>query len=185
MRTSLIALSLLISLFTKGHSQISAGKDITQNAALANWQVHKNAVYEISYPPNWEMNTNGLMATDFLLFSPVEDEADLFRENVSLLVQDLTGYDLDLERYTKISEEQITMLVTNDILISSERKGTGDNAYQKVIYSGEQGIYELQFEQYYWVRNDKAYVLTFTAEQSEFEKYRKDGEHVLESFKFK
>ena len=50
---------------------------------------------------------------------------------------------------------------------------------------GDQEPFSLQFVQYYWVRDKKAIVLTFTSEQSAFLKYKEIGELILNSFAFK
>jgi len=71
------------------------------------WQQHSNDKFEIKYPGDWELNESGQMGTTFFIFSAVTSEEDLFKENVNLLVQDLSAYDLTLEQYAEISEEQI------------------------------------------------------------------------------
>ncbi len=47
------------------------------------------------------------------------------------------------------------------------------------------GIFDLQFEQYYLIENNKAYVLTFICETSEFSNFKKIGEDILNSFSIK
>jgi hypothetical protein len=74
-------------------------------------------------------------------------------------------------------------LIINGNLIASYRQKANGMDYQKVIYTGDQGIYKLKFEQYYWVRSEKAIVLTFTCEIDQFEKYKEIGEWILNSFK--
>ncbi len=139
--------------------------------------------YSISYPNNWEINSTGQMGTSFLILSPVESEQDQFRENVNLLIQDMSAYNIDLNEFVSISEGQIKTMITNGSLVSSERIKTGKNDYHKVIYTGDQGIYKLKFEQYYWVINKKAYILTLTCETNQFEAYQNVGEAILNSFK--
>ncbi len=139
--------------------------------------------YSISYPNNWEINNTGQMGTSFLILSPVESEQDQFRENVNLLIQDLSAYNIDLNEFVNISEGQIKTIITNSSLISSERIKIGKNNYHKVIYTGDQDIYKLKFEQYYWVKNKKAYILTLTCETNQFDAYQSVGEDILNSFK--
>ena len=57
--------------------------------------------------------------------------------------------------------------------------------FQKVIYNDDQGIYKLKFEQYYWVKKEKAYVLTLTCEIDQFEQYIETGEEIMNSFRLK
>ena len=76
----------------------------------------------------------------------------------------------------------IETMITDGKLISNERLKQNGREYQKVIYSGKQGIYDLKFEQFYWVIQGNAYVLTLTCEAGQFEAYKNAGEKVLNSF---
>ena len=125
------------------------------------------------------------MGTSFIVLSALESKDDQFRENVNLLIQDLKGQDIDLEKYTAISEHQIKTMVTNASLIESKTIKKDNGEFHKIIYSGDQGIHHLKFEQYYFIRDNKAYVLTFTAELSKFTTFEKIGETILNSFKLK
>ena len=74
-------------------------------------------------------------------------------------------------------------MVTNSSLISSERIKTTKKEYHKLLYTGDQGVLHLKFEQYYWLIDDKAYVLTFTTEQAKYIDFVMVGEKILNSFK--
>ena len=172
---------LLVSTFI-ACGQTKESKDEETNL---NWKTYEVSDYSIQYPDSWELNQNGQMGTSLILFSPLESRKDKFRENINLLIQDLSGYNLDLNEYAKISEGQIKTLVTNSILIESKRIKNGSNEYQRVIYTGDQGIFHLKYEQFFWVKNDKAYILTLTCEQDKFSVFKKVGEEILNSFMFK
>lgn len=147
------------------------------------WNTIKKDDYSIDYPKDWELNESGQMGTSFILTSPLYSQKDQFKENVNLLVQDLTGYNLDLDRYVEISEGQIKTMITDAKIIESKRIPDQNLDYQKVIYTGKQGIYHLKFEQYYWVVGHKAFVLTLTCEEAQFNDYKLTGEKILNSFK--
>jgi len=53
--------------------------------------------------------------------------------------------------------------------------------YHKIIYSATQGVFKLKFEQYYFVRNNKAFVLTLTTEAEKFDAAKTTGEQILNS----
>ena len=125
------------------------------------------------------------MGMSFVVFSKLTDPQDQFKENINLLIQDLKGKNMDLNKYVEVSEEQIATMVTNGKLIESKRRNEKGSEFQKVIYTGDQGMYKLKFEQYYWILNEKAYILTLTCEQTQFEKYKLQGEKIMNSFKFK
>ena len=78
-----------------------------QTEILGDWKSLSENNYSINYPDNWELNKAGQMGTSFILFSPLSSKKDNFKENVNLLVQDLKGHDLDLDKYVEISEGQI------------------------------------------------------------------------------
>jgi len=147
-----------------------------------NWNNLNGANYTINYPSEWELNKSGLMGTKFIIFSPLSSKGDNFKENINLIIQDLTAHNIDLNQYVKISEKQIKTIITEGKIISSTRLNKDGKEFQKVIYTGKQGIYDLQFEQYYWVENNNAYILTFTCKAAEFSDYKNIGEKILNSF---
>ena len=154
-------------------------------SAPEKWNTLAQANYTIQYPANWEVDKSGQLNTSFLMFSPLESAQDKFRENVNLLVQDLTGKNIDLNKFTQISEEQIKSLMKNSKIVESKRIKNGTQEFHKIIYTGQQQNYDLQFEQYYWVIKNSAYILTFTAEQGRFENYKTIREKIMSSFKLK
>ena len=54
--------------------------------------------YNIQYPKTWKLDTSKSMGVDLFIFSPLENETDKFRENVNILIQDLRGQNIDLEK---------------------------------------------------------------------------------------
>lgn len=149
------------------------------------WKTINDNTYSIQYPDNWELNTEKSMGTSFILFTEQTSSEDKFRENINLIIQNLEGYNLNLDDYVAISEEQISKMVTNGIIFESKRLNTNNTEFQKVIFTGKQGLFQLKFVQYYFVKDEKAYVLTFTCEEIQYEKYSLISDQILESFLFK
>src|ERR1700758_2867940 len=83
------------------------------------WPSFNQKEYTVKYPADWQLDKSGQSGTSFVLFSPLENKADLFKENVNLLVQDLTGKNIDLTKYTEISEGQINTMMPNSKIIES------------------------------------------------------------------
>jgi hypothetical protein len=148
----------------------------------ANWTTLYETDYSIDYPERWELDKSGQMGTSFMLFSPLLSKEDKFKENVNLLIQDLTGHNVDLDKYVEISEDQINTMITDGKIIESKRIIGESMNHHKVMFTGKQDIYNLKFEQYYWVIRQKAFVLTFTCEERQFNNYRATGERILNSF---
>ncbi len=149
------------------------------------WNSIDDSKYFINYPSDWELNNSGLMGTSFILFSPVSSSQDNFRENINLLVQDLSQYDLNLDKYVEISVNQVKSMITNAKIIENKTIKSKNGDFQEMIYTGDQGMYHLKFVQYYWIKNDSAFVLTLTTESNKFMDYKVIGERILNSFVIK
>lgn len=180
-----ILIVLLLTTNTIVFGQIDADTLDNRMKNSIEWASINEETYEINVPANWEVDQSGQMGTSFILFSPVVDEKDIFRENVNLLIQDLTGYDLNLDQFVELSEGQIKTLMTEGNMILSERKKQEEGEYHQFIYTAKQGIFDLKFEQYFWVIENQAFVLTLTCEEEEFKQYQETGEKILDSFVLK
>jgi len=143
-------------------------------------QILEQANYKITYPDTWSLDKSGIMGTKFLLFSPVEDAQDNFRENVNLVVEDVSAHKaIDLDQFMAASKSQIKSMISGAEIISSENLGE----YSKMLFSGQQGIYNLKFEQHVYLKDGFAYILTFTAKEDAFDEYSKTAEEIMSTFK--
>lgn len=180
--TKFLALFLLVPFFVCGQTTIKQYSDIKNSTINGDWKTFDQPNYSIQYPLSWELNLSGQMGMSFIILSPRESEQDKFSENVNLVIQDLTGKDIDINKYTKISEDQIKTMLTNSHLIESKRIKKDSYEYHKINYTFDQGIFHLKLEQFYWVINQKAYVLTFTSEQNKYADFVERGEKIMNSF---
>jgi len=150
------------------------------------WKTFKTADYSIRYPATWAFDNSGQSGMKLQLFSALSSAEDNFRENVNLVIQDLSGQKLQtLDQYTQLSASQIKMFMTDSEILSSVRLTMEGQEYQKVIFSAVQGQFKLKFEQYYLIKGHLAYVLTLTCTADSYESYREVGEKILNSFKTK
>ena len=139
-------------------------------------------VYTIRYPEKWILAEDGLGVT-FHLVSPKDSESDPFRENVNLINQDLEGTNLDLDGYVKLYEDRIKNQIKGTIT-RSERLKSGSFELHKIVYDAKINGFDLKLVQHYQIQNGKAYVLTFTATQADYEKHKLIGQQILNSFRF-
>ena len=137
--------------------------------------------YSISYPATWELNQSGQMGMSFGLFSPLKFDGDTFRENVNLIIQNIASHNLDLTGFVNLSENQIRTMIQDGEILMSEKIGE----YHKIVYQGTMGQFKLKFWQQYWVKDGNAYILTFTAEQTEYDSYQEVARQMMDSFKVK
>jgi len=176
---------LLISLIqTAAHGQ-TAPADATSVVSTEGWNVYSQDKFEIKFPIDWVIDTSGVMGSKFLLFNNSALQSEGFRDNINLIVQDLSAYDVELDQYVEISENQITTMLTDGEIISSERKSSGGIEYQQVRFSGRQGIFKLTFEQRYYIVDKIAFVLTFTCKTQDFDAVIQTSQRVMDAFKIK
>jgi hypothetical protein len=149
------------------------------------WLSYETEDFAIQYPSNWRLMEENSLGALFFLFSPADSVGDPFSENVNLIQQDLSGMNLDLDAYTDLSVRQIESLLPESEILENARLEKNGQPYQKLIYAGMQGENLLQFEQYYWVMEETAYVLTLTCYQSSFAAFQPVGERILDSFVLK
>jgi len=180
---------LFILLLAVCHFNSIGGKEfpvyMPKSSVNPDWKTYAGTGYSIQYPPEWEMDLSGKMGASFFIFSPLESDTDQFRENINLFVQDLSAQKMNLDQYANLSEMQIKKMVTNVDFIENKRIIRGTDTCNNLLYKGDQGIFHLEFEQQYRIYDNKAYILTFTAEASKFQKYKEIGENILNSFAFK
>ncbi len=164
-------------------SVMSCSKSNKHKTAIPEgWKSFEGNEYTINYPKTWELNTSGQTGANLLLFSQPDSEEDQFKENISLLIHDLGGLNMNLNKYVEALEAQVSVIVTNGVVLESKRINSDTGDYQSIISTGKQGIFSLKYKQYCFVNNEKAYILTFTSEQSQFENYKSIGKEIMDSF---
>lgn len=156
---------------------------IFQIKAQSNQKTLKGNDFQINYPDQWEVNQSGLMGSIFFIFSPLDDSTDKFRENINLVKQDLSGIKMSLDDFVILSEKQLKTIITDVKIIQSKRITKNNNEHHLIILEGKQGFFHLKTMQYYWIKNNKAYILTFTAEIDKFDSYFSKAKKIMASFK--
>jgi hypothetical protein len=147
------------------------------------WKMLEEKEYSIQYPKNWCLEKPGTTGQNFILFSQPSSLNDRFRDNVNLLTQHLTDKNINLDKFVEISVRQVRTMVVNSVIIENERINTGGQELHKLIYTGDSGRLNLKFVQYYWIKNEKAYILTLTCDANQFDKHKKIVQRIMGSFK--
>lgn len=149
------------------------------------WVEQSTEEYSLRYPKHLQTNNSGVLGTSAIIFVDSIVSEQKFNPNVNLIVQDFQGKPMDLEAYTQLSVNQVKSLVTNAEIEESSRQSGLRGEYQKVLYTGDQGIFHLKFEQYYAVTKQKAFVVTLTCEEDRFAECQGLGEKVMRTFVIK
>jgi hypothetical protein len=150
-----------------------------------NWLSFKDPAGEftVKYPDNWEMTTQEEVHA--VTFMSAQDTAtDQFRENANVVVQDLSAQPTTLAEYTEATKNWVK---ESNGVIQLEREITfADNPSFEIAYTmpaNAIGIdLELMFHQVWFIKNNKAYLLTYTAQPDSYRKYEEHAAGIFKSF---
>lgn len=154
----------------------------SQNNTLKDSLTKNN--YKIQYPTTWRLDTSKVMGTEFFILSPLENETDKFSENINLLIQNLNGQNINLEKYKQITDEQLVNMGNDCKVFESLIVKKENQEYFKVTYTMIQMTLKLKITSICFIKNNKAYLVTLSAEFDKYEQYKKIGEDILNSFHF-
>lgn len=151
--------------------------------AQINWLSYTDAAdrFTIKYPENWEKN----VTTEYVTFlSAVESDSDAFRENVNVVVQDLSQQPTTMAEYTQATKDWISE--SKGVLQLEREIQFAGNAATEVAYTmpaNSIGLdLELMFHQLWIIKDDKAYLLTYTAQPDRYEKFEAQAAEIFKSF---
>jgi hypothetical protein len=141
--------------------------------------------YKLQYPKSWSLDSSRALGSDLFVFSPLEDETDKFRENVNVMIQNLKGQNIDLEKYKEITEKQIANLATDGEIIESSIKKSATGDFFRITYVMTQGKFRIKITSICILREGQAYLVTFSSELAKYDSYKETSENILSSFSLK
>ncbi len=148
-----------------------------------NWAKISDAVYSMDYPENWEVNKTSDIGINLLAMSPLDKGGDKFRENLTVVVQELKANET-AETLGRATINEIVSLLDDANLVSQEYVSNDGNPYFKGVYTGVQYDMQLRYEQRYFSKDNRAYIIVIACEADSYEKYEADFERMLGSFTF-
>jgi len=137
----------------------------------------------IKYPKDWTMQ-EGFMGTVVVFLSPKADASDVFQENLNVGVEDLSGVSITLDEYTELTIDQMGQFITDFTVIESGKTTLAGNPAYKIVYTGSQAQYSIKWMQIWAIKDDKAYLITYTAETDSFSDFLEIVEAMISSFEF-
>jgi eukaryotic-like serine/threonine-protein kinase len=137
--------------------------------------------FKVSYPELWSTeNRDDFFATGVIFLSPLENDEDTFQEQVSILVEVLPQ-DMSIGTYTKESIAEIKKLSDPNVS-PAQTINLGRQEAKQVVYSGEENGTPVRRMQTWLIKNNQAYVITYTAQPNSYESYLPTAEQMIESF---
>ena len=172
------------------------------------WKVFETRDFSILYPDTFELNTAEEWGFRFILLANQTSPDDIFRENVNLMVVDFSGMNLSFDEYVEVTEYLTkTLFIDGGSIIESKKSKVNDFEVFSIIFTGQQRLLDLKWKQHlivrneptfnndicvmlkwiqhHFVKNGTAYVLTFVAEQNQFDNYIEIATKIMDSFKIK
>lgn len=179
------ALKVVTDVKNSASSSSCSNNLITDNLSPIQWKILTKSFYSLKYPTTWELDTTGLMESSFVLFAPLKSKKEAFRENISLLVQKVDERKMGINEYTELTEKQIIDRLAQSEILQSKRSKTGDLECHTLIYTGLNYLTPLKYFRKHWVIGNKAYALSFTCEEPDYEKFEPLVNEIFNSFELK
>lgn len=145
------------------------------------WKAVETDEYGMHYPDYWKFKNTEIREHAFMISSPLGSDNDQFQENITLDIYELPPF-MDMNAFVNDLAQDIRLRNRGDRYVTSARKEAKGVPFHRFNYymTGREG--EMQIEKRCWVENDKAYVLTFTAEEFQFSAYQETIEKMMRSF---
>jgi len=166
---ALAAFLLSLGAFAKPAARVAAGG------------VFKDKTFAITLPKGWEQQKD-VMGAVVVAISPQEGSKDTFRENINVVVENLTQQ-MTPKAYYEASFNILKKLFTDFKL---EKKGTEKLAGKEFywsVFGHKMGNIKAKVLQYMSVEGLKAYVITCSAAPEKFDKFKPVFEASVRSFK--
>ncbi|AFZ34054.1 serine/threonine protein kinase [Stanieria cyanosphaera PCC 7437] len=136
---------------------------------------------KINYPKDWSTEPrNDFFTTGIIFTAPDQETQNNFQENISVMIEELST-PLSLSEYTNQSIQEIKKL-SDPNLTSASVATLANGEARKVVYHGEEGRNKLQRMQIWTIRNNRVYIITYTAEAQKYQKFSPIVNKMLNSF---
>lgn len=152
-----------------------------------NFAIYTNENYDFSikYPKNWSSKEleDPITGEVVVFSSPRESSSDFFLENVSISVEYLISPKTTLDEYTTLVFDKIKQNKNNQIEVYEEKQAKIDgHPARKVVYSRQESGLLLRQMETFTIRDDRVYIIIYTAERAKFSKFLGDAQKIVKSW---
>lgn len=150
-----------------------------KNIDVSDFKDYEQTGYSISLPTSWGKTENKNADIAFLYKS---SDNDFFTENITAIIQDLDTYDYTLETYKELSVSQYEELGYE--IDECSKITVDDNECYSITSHSENDGKNIYCKQVFTLRDKKAYLFTFSAEEKDFNKLSDEADAIFDSIKF-
>jgi serine/threonine-protein kinase len=119
-----------------------------------------------------------------MFLSQQEDPFDQFRENVNLFIEHLPQ-PMTVEQVAAANRETMLQQMPINFVQEATKDTLGSLPAYRVAYTGPLGQLAGKWLQYYAVKGNKAYTLTYTAEAPKYQKFLGLVQQIIASLEIK
>lgn len=137
-------------------------------------------LFSMKVPSTWQKDETGRDNTLIIVYAPVDNSRDRYRENVNIISSMLDGQSTDLGFWGEKNKGSIKHNMPNAKLLYSrleEEKG-----YFEMSFKDVQQHRQLKWLQRFYVHNNRGYILTFSCEEDKYDQYYPEVLKLLNSF---
>lgn len=145
---------------------------------------HRNFNFKIDVPATWDIIENKDGAA-VIFAAPQEGPLDVFKENVNIVVQDLTNLPQpkNLREYSKEAVFQMKATFKNFLEVEESEETTwGGQKAHKFVFSASADDLTLKYFMLWTLDGVMAYQFTYTAFSTGYDKYVEKVERMAQSF---
>ena len=137
---------------------------------------------QMAYPVDWSVKENINGAT-VIFYSPLENELDFFKENINLVIQDISKHPMTLEEYSKIAVDQMKLVFEKNMKIEELSDTTLDGLRaKKLVFIGKGPQADLKYMSVWAIDGTTVYQLTYLAIASQYNQYLLKIKYMLSTF---
>lgn len=186
---SIAALCLLLAgvaivLSGCGNNTPQIQSSTTPSEPIAGYTLYTNKDEGLSlqYPSTWEKKEpTDQVKVEF--FSPIDDEKDLFQENVNILKSVNTPDTADFGEFVDVNKEELAKSMEKYKLVEEKDETLPFGQSKTLIYTGSYSGLDLKWRQYY-INNGKNYfIATYTALEDGYDKHVEEMQKMMESMR--
>jgi hypothetical protein len=178
-KVGLLLFSLLIILITSLLSSTSLTNQQYQTITIAQtsdtFRIYENPTYgiQIQYPSDWgRLDLSFLQDSADIDFYPLSDIS--LAKNLKIQVENLPFHNMTLEEYTNT---QINP--TEENLLESNTTTLADIPGYKIVFTSIEGLKTMQV---WTIKDDKAYIITYVAQEEDYENDLQIAQKMIDSF---
>lgn len=138
--------------------------------------------FSISYPSDWEAkeNVNGALV---IFYSPLENQLDFFRDNINVVIQDISGSPMNLDQYSKVAVDQMKLVFGDNMKVEELSDTSVDGMPAKrLVFLGKGPQSDLKYMSVWALDGTTVYQLTYLAVASQYKNHLFSIRSMINSF---